>query len=104
MDNVLVRIKRMVLAGRYLFSEKASTELEADGLTELDLAEAVLNAVAIHKTLRARSPRRGQRGEKLYVIVGTTLTGLPLYTKGKFLIDQERETYYFLISSKRAEG
>jgi hypothetical protein len=28
---------------------------------------------------------------------------LPLYTKGKFLVDEGRETYYFLISSKRAE-
>lgn len=102
MDDVLVRIKRAVLAGRYLFSEKASTELEADGLTELDVAEAILNAVAIFKTLRSRSLRRG-RGEKLYVVIGTTLTGLPLYTKGKFLVDAERETYYFLISSKRAE-
>jgi len=60
--------------------------------------------VAIYKTIRSRSPRRGGRGEKLYVVVGTTLTGLPLYTKGKFLVDAERETYYFLISSKRAES
>ena len=103
MDDVLVRIKRAVLAGRYLFSEKASSELEADGLTALDVAEAILNAVAIYKTLRSRSARR-QRSEKLYVVVGTTLTGLPLYTKGKFLLDAERETYYFLISSKRAES
>ncbi len=103
MDDVLVRIKRAVLAGRYLFSEKATDELEADGLTALDVAEAILNAVAIYKTLRSRSSRRGRRGEKLYVIIGTTLSGLPLYTKGKLLVDDERETYYFLISSKRAE-
>lgn len=103
MDDVLVRIKRAVLAGRYLFSEKASLELEADGLGESDIAEAILNAVAIYKTLRSRSPRRLQGTEKLYVIVGTNLVGVPIYTKGKFLIDAERETYYFLISSKRAE-
>jgi hypothetical protein len=64
MDDVLVRIKRAVLAGRYLFSEKASIELEVDGLTELDVAEAVLNAVAIYKTIRSRSDQR-PRGEKL---------------------------------------
>ena len=103
MDDVLVRIKRAVLQGLYLFSEKASSELEADGLTDLDVAEAILNAVAVYKTLRARNPRRGQRGEKLYVVVGTTLMGLPIYTKGKFLFENGRETYYFLISSKRAE-
>jgi hypothetical protein len=37
------------------------------------------------------------------VVIGTTLTGVPIYTKGKFLVEEERETYYFLISSKRAE-
>ena len=104
MSDVLVRIKRAVLAGRYGFSEKADTDLEADGLTELDVAEAILNAVAIYKTLRSRHPRRGRPGEKLYVIISTNLAGLPIYTKGKFLREagEETETYYFLISSKRA--
>ena len=37
MSNTLVRIKRAILAGHYAFSEKASLELEADGLTELDV-------------------------------------------------------------------
>ena len=45
--DVLVRIKRAVLAGRYAFSEKARLEMEADGLTELDVAESILNAVEI---------------------------------------------------------
>ena len=103
MDDVLVRIKRAMLEGRYLFSEKASEELEADGLTDSDVAEAILNAVAIYKTLRSRSPQRRQRAEKLYDIVGTNMVGLPIYTKGKFLSDDVRETYYFLISSKLAE-
>lgn len=46
---MLVRIKRAVLAGHYAFSEKARLEMEADRLTELDVAEAILNAVAIFK-------------------------------------------------------
>ena len=33
MSDVLVGIKRAVLAGRYVFSEKARLEMEADGLT-----------------------------------------------------------------------
>jgi len=108
MDDVLVRIKRAVLADRYGFSEKAKTELEADDLTELDVVEAIVHAQAIYKTLRSRSPRRSQRGEKLYVIIGTNLVGLPIYTKGKFLREENEqgevlETYYFLISSKRSE-
>ncbi len=102
MAEVLVRIKRAVLAGRYAFSEKATIEMEADGLTELDVAESILNAVAIFKTLRSRSPRRSGHGERLYVIQSTNLTGLPIYTKGKLVGPQQSETYYFLISAKRA--
>ena len=47
--DVLIRIKRAVLAGQYAFSEKARLEMEADSLTELDVAESILNAVAIFK-------------------------------------------------------
>jgi hypothetical protein len=65
--DILVRIKRTVLAGRYAFSEKARIEMEADGITELDVAESIVNAVAIYKRLRSRSPRRGSRREYLYV-------------------------------------
>ena len=36
--DALVRIKRAVLAGRYAFSEKARLEMEADGLSGLDVA------------------------------------------------------------------
>lgn len=50
--DVLLRIKRAVLTGRYAFSETARIEMEIDGLTELDIAESILNAVAIYKTVR----------------------------------------------------
>lgn len=100
--DVLVRIKRAVLAGRYAFSEKATIEMESDAITELDVAESILNAVAIFKTLRSRSPRRSVRAERLYVIQSTNLEGLSIYTKGKLVGPREREAYYFLISAKRA--
>lgn len=100
--DILVRIKRAVLAGRYAFSEKARLEMEADGLTELDVAESILNAVAIFKKLRSRSPRRAPAREYLYIIQSTNLNGLPIYTKGKLVKDADRESYYFLVSSKRA--
>ena len=58
MADVLVRIKRLVLAGQYAFSEKARVEMEADALTELDVAESILNAVAIYKKIRSSSPSR----------------------------------------------
>ena len=102
MSDVLVRIKRAMIEGRYRFTEKAQTELEADGLTELDVVEAILNAVAIYKIIRSRSTRRGRAGEKLYVIQATNLTGIVIYTKGKFGREDGQETYYVLISSKRA--
>lgn len=57
-SDILRRIKRAVLAGNYAFSEKALLEMEGDGLTELDIAESILNAVAIFKTIRSKSPWR----------------------------------------------
>lgn len=102
MSDILVRIKRAVLSGRYVFSEKARLEMAADRITELDVAESILNAVAIYKTLRSRSPSREQSREYLHVIQGTNLDGIVIYTKGKLVQDQESETYYFLISSKRS--
>ena len=102
MSDILVRIKRAVLAGRYVFSEKARLEMEADGLTELDVAESILNAVAIYKKIRSRSPLRQQTREYLYVIQGTNLDGMVVYTKGKLVREAGAETYYFLVSSKRA--
>jgi hypothetical protein len=68
MTDVLIRIKRAVLEGRYDFSIKAVDEMEADGLTPLDVAESILNAVAIYKRLRSMSMRRQGRVEYLYVI------------------------------------
>ena len=43
--DVLIRIKRAVLAGRYAFSEKARLEMEIDDLTELDIAGGFVQKV-----------------------------------------------------------
>lgn len=102
MSDTLIRIKRAVLAGHYAFSEKARAEMEADGLTELDVAESILNAVAIYKRLRSESAYRQER-EYLYVIQSTNFEGLVIYTKGKLIKEESSETYYFLISSKRSQ-
>jgi len=48
-SDLLRRIKRAVLLGNYAFSEKALIEMEADSLTELDVAESIINAVATIK-------------------------------------------------------
>jgi hypothetical protein len=76
--------------------------MEVDGITELDVAESILSAVAIYKTVRSRSPRRSGARETLYIIQSTNLTGLPIYTKGKLVKEAREESYYFLVSSKRA--
>ncbi len=100
--DVLVRIKRAVLAGRYAFSQKARLEMEADGISELDVAESILNAVAIYKTLRSTSALRRQTKEYLYVIQSPNLDGLAIYSKGKLVREAGAEVYYFLVSSKRS--
>jgi len=101
-SDVLIRIKRAVLAGRYAFSEKARLEMEEDAITELDVAESIINAVAIYKKMRSRSPFRTGFWEYLYVIQSTNLNGLAIYSKGKLVKEAGEETYYFLISSKKA--
>lgn len=100
--DVLTRIKRAVLAGRYAFTRKARIEMEIDNLTELDVAESILNARAVYKRLRSTSPSRTKRREYLYVIQSTNLDGLVIYTKGKLVEAAETEIYYFLVSAKRA--
>jgi len=100
--EILIRIKRAVLAGRYAFSEKARIEMEIDRITEMDVVESLLNAVAIYKIIRSKSPYRRGRRENLYIIQSTNLEGLPIYSKGKLVKEQGQDVYYFLISSKRA--
>jgi hypothetical protein len=101
MDDLLTAIKRAVLARRFVFSDKAAIEMEVDGLTELDVAESIVNAVAVYKTVRSRSPYRTSR-EYLHVIVAQNLQGLPIYTKGKLVARRGNDAFYYLISSKRS--
>jgi len=96
-----IRIKRLVVARRVIFTEKAETEMVADALTPELVYESILNAPAIFKVLRSRNPNT-KRGEKLYVIKGLTFDGLDIYTKGKILSKEGTEVFYVLISSKRS--
>jgi len=48
------------------------------------------------------SPYRKEAREYLHVIQSTNLGGVMIYTKGKVLGEAGIETYYFLISSKKA--
>lgn len=99
--DILVRIKRLVIARRVLFTEKAEGELAAESLTQELVYESILNAPAIFRSLRSRNPRTGV-AEKLYVIKGLTFEGLDIYTKGKILTKEGADFFYVLISSKRS--
>jgi hypothetical protein len=97
----LIRIKRLVLAQRVIFTMKAEGEMYADGLTHELVFEAIINAPTITKTLRSKNPQSRQR-ETLYVIKGLTYDAVTVYTKGKLATFEGREVFYVLISSKRS--
>ena len=101
--DALVRIKRLVVAGRIEFTAKAEAERLRDGLSVEDVLESILNANAIKNILRSRSPRRWAPGERLYVIESPTFGGTWVYTKGTIRRKGEAEVFYVFISSKLAE-
>lgn len=101
--DVLIRIKRAVLAGRYVFSEKekARCEMETDDLTEVDIAESITER------------RRDIQESSVNQSVLKKKTRIPLYNSkpkfgrfgnpmGKLVEEAGVETYYFLVSSKEA--
>ncbi len=97
-----MRIKKLVVRGDVRFTEKARRELDDDGLQPEDALEAILSAPGIRKTMRSRSPRRAARRELLYVIVGVTFDGIPVYTKGVIRREEGHDVLYILVSSKRS--
>jgi hypothetical protein len=99
--DIFIRIKRLVISRRVLFTEKAELEMAIDALTPELVFEAILNAPAIFKVLRSRNPKT-RKSEKLYVIKGLTFDGLEIYTKGKILKKEGVDIFYVLVSSKRS--
>jgi hypothetical protein len=73
--DVLIRIKRLVVARRVPFTLKAEQERLLDGLSVEDVLESIVNANALKKVLRSGSTHRGRPGEYLYVIESPTFTG-----------------------------
>lgn len=99
--DTLVRIKRCALANRLRLTEKARVEMECDQLDVADIRESLVNAVAIYKTIRSRNRASGAR-EHLHIIQSPNLSGIAIYTKGKLVVEHGVDTFYVLISSKRA--
>ncbi len=77
--DLLLRIKRLVIAGQVRFTEKAESEMEEDGLTRSDVLESIVNADRIYKVLRSRSLRRRRTRERLYVITSYNYSGTLIY-------------------------
>jgi hypothetical protein len=102
MDHRLVRIKRLVAAGRYDFTLKADLECALDGLTREDVIESILMARSMRVKISDQSWRRGRR-EQVCIIEGANFEGIAIYSKGivRTLQDDEEE-FYILISGKRS--
>lgn len=77
-------------------TEKAILELRVDNLTREDVAESIVNARGIYKTIRSTSPAHAHKREFLYVIRGPSLDGTLIYSKGKLAGPPDD-----LISAKR---
>jgi hypothetical protein len=99
--DILAKIKRLAIARRLRFTFKADVERIRDGLSVEDIVESLVNAPAINKTLRSRSPQRLLTREKLYVIISSTYDGTLVYTKGTVRKTHGVEEYYLVISAKK---
>jgi hypothetical protein len=99
--NDLATIKRLIIQGRYAFTEKALLEIDREHLTEELVLEAILNAQFL-KVKPSTSVRKSGRDECVCVIESFTYSGLLLYTKGVIKKDSEGYKFYLLISSKKS--
>ena len=101
--DILIRIKRLVVARRVQFTLKAQEERLRDGLTVEDILESVVNANAIKKVLRSRATTRRRPREYLYVIESPSFSGEWIYTKGTIRKQGGKEVFYVFVSSKLAD-
>jgi hypothetical protein len=64
-------------------TEKALIEMHIDGLSREEVAESIINADSIYKTIRSTSIVRSNRREYLHIIRSVSLDGTLIYGKGK---------------------
>jgi len=79
-DRRLIKIKRLVAAGRYEFTLKADLECAADGLRRDDVIESILTAQFV-RVKNSRSPWRQGKREQLYIVDGFNFEGIPICSK-----------------------
>lgn len=99
--DLLAHIKRLMIRGSYVLTQKAAMECERDGLEEEDVIEAVVNAVTL-RSKRSKSSNKRVPGEKVHIIEGFTFDGVLVYTKGVIRKHDNREVFYLLVSAKRS--
>jgi hypothetical protein len=102
MDHRLVRIKRLVTAGRYEFTVKADLERAADGLTREDVLESIVRAQFL-RVKNSTSPWLPGKRERVYIIESFNFDGVPMYSEGviRQRVADEPE-FYILSSGKRS--
>ena len=97
MNHELVKIKNLLLHGRYRFSEHAENQMYADGLNSDDAVISVINALHWYKKEKDGSNYK-------YVFISPTLDNIWVYSVGKIILDDDgRESYYFYITAHRSE-
>jgi hypothetical protein len=101
-DHRLIKVKRLVAAGRYEFTLKADLECAADNLRREDIIESILTAQFL-RVKNSTSPWRIGRREQLYIIDSFNFEGVPIYSKGviRDLAEHDQE-FYIIISGKRS--
>lgn len=97
--DVLTRIKRLVLKGQYIFTEKAAAEIVFDDLSEEDVVESILSARRVVTKRSTSSDRRP--ADKVYILTAPNFSGLWIYTKGVIRRLNGDEKFYILISAKK---
>jgi hypothetical protein len=101
-DAVLVRIKRLVLAGRVVWTLHAETQMAEAGLDRQTVVEAILSAQFV-ETKRSRSDRRAVRHERVHIIKSFSFDGVFVYVKGVVRTVGGQQQFYIVVSAKKAE-
>ena len=102
MTDILKRIKRAVLTGNYAFSEKARIENGGRPDYRVGCRRIYTQCSGNIQDCSIDLTPSGEIRAMLHIIQSTNLNGLAIYTKGKLVCDAGQDSYYFLISSKRA--
>ncbi|MBI4753189.1 hypothetical protein HY793_02295 [Candidatus Desantisbacteria bacterium] len=101
MNHTLIKIKRLLLKGTYEFRLSADIQLANDGLIRDDAIESILNADYM-RMKNSTSKDKLKPKEKVCIVESFTYDGILMYTKGVIRELRDKESFYIIISAKRA--